>query len=288
MYKSLGVGHIGIQGLPIARQIELARDTGFAAIDFSISEAAELARSRGAEALGAMFRDAGVRPGPWGLPVAWTRDDQWEKDLAALPELAKLAKTLGATRTATWCMSGSNDRSFDANFRWHVERFRPIAHVLAEHGCRLGIEFLGPRTIRAQFRHAFIHTLRGMLELAREIGTGNVGLLLDSYHLHTSGDPMEVLDTVRAADVVTVHVNDAPTGLTLDTYLDQDRRLPMETGVIDLGSFIRKLAAAGYDGPVTAEPFSRRVNEIGARDPGEAVRLVAGHLDRLWKAGGLA
>lgn len=287
MYKSLGTGHLGVRGLSIPQQIELARTAGFDAIDVSITEVAELARSLGEKKLSALFRDSGVRPGPWGLPVAWTRDDQWEKDLEALPALAALARSLGATRTATWCMSGSNERVFDANLRWHADRFRPIARVLAAHGCRLGIEFLGPRTIRAQFRHTFIHTLGGMLDLAREIGTGNVGLLLDAYHLHTSGDPMEVLDTIRAADVVTVHVNDAPTGLTLDTYLDQDRRLPMETGVIDLGSFIRKLAKIGYDGPVTAEPFSKAVNEIGARDPAEAVRVTAQHMDRMWKAGGL-
>ena len=39
-------------------------------------------------------------------------------------------------------------------------------------------------------------------------------------------------------------------------YIDNDRRLPMETGVIDLGGFLKRLAALAYDGPVTPEPFS--------------------------------
>jgi sugar phosphate isomerase/epimerase len=60
----------------------------------------------------------------------------------------------------------------------------------------------------------------------------------------------------------------------------------METGVIDLGGFLKKLAALGYDGPVTPEPFSARVNAI--EDPLEAAQLVAEHMDKLWVAGGLA
>ena len=288
MFKNLGAGSIGIHGLSMTEQIELARKTGFEGIDFSITEAAAMADRLGTDGVRRLFTEAGVRPGQWGLPVAWNKDDQWEKDLESLPALAALGKALGCTRTATWCLSGSKERAFEANFQWHVSRFRPIAEVLAGHDCRLGIEFLGPKTIRASLRHEFIYTLGGMMKLARAIGTGNVGLLLDAWHLYTSGDPLDVLDTIGSRDVVTVHVNDAPAGLSLDTYADQDRRLPMETGVIDLGGFIRKLDRMGYDGPVTPEPFSKRVNEIAARDAAQAARLVAEHMDRMWKAGGLS
>jgi sugar phosphate isomerase/epimerase len=126
-----------------------------------------------------------------------------------------------------------------------------------------------------------------MMELAEAIGTGNVGLLLDAWHLYTSGDPIDVLDTITARDVVTVHVNDAPQGLTLETYQDNDRRLPMETGVIDLPGFIKKLAAMGYDGPVTPEPFSKRINELAAKDTMAAGKLIADYMDKLWRAAGV-
>jgi sugar phosphate isomerase/epimerase len=286
MFKNLSPGAVGIRGLSLAEQIDLAAKTGFGGIDFSIREVADLADEQGIEHVRALFANAGVRPGQWGLPVAWNRDDQWEDDLAALPKLAAVGRELGCTRTATWCPSGSNDRAFDENFAWHVARFRPIAQALADEGCRLGIEFLGPQTIRDRFEHAFIYTLGGMMELAHAIGTGNVGLLLDAWHLYTSGDGLDVLDAITAQDVVTVHVNDAPEGLTLAQYVDNDRRLPMETGVIDLGGFMKKLAAMGYDGPITPEPFSARVNAI--EDNLEAAQLVAEYMDKLWAAGGLA
>ena len=57
--------------------------------------------------LDAVFREAGLNIGAWGLPVAWRDDDRWQADLAALPGLAALGRELGCTRTATWCLSGS-------------------------------------------------------------------------------------------------------------------------------------------------------------------------------------
>ena len=50
---------------------------------------------------------------------------------------------------------------------------------------------------------------------------------------------------------------------------------------------LRKLAAMGYDGPVTPEPFSQRVNAIAADDPLKAAQIVAASMDALWKASGL-
>lgn len=286
MFKNLSAGAIGIHGLNLAQTIDLAKKIGFGGIDFGIKEAAALADAHGADYVRGLFANAGVKPGQWDLPVAWTKDDQWEQDLKQLPKLAALGKAIGCTRTATWCLSGSNERSYEENWAWHVVRFRPIAQVLKEHGCALGIEFLGPKTIRDQFTYPFVYTLGEMIKLAREIGD-NVGLLLDAYHLFTSGDGLDVLDTIEARDVITVHVNDAPLGLTLETYLDQDRRLPMETGVIPLPAFIKKLHAMGYDGPITPEPFSKRINELAAKDTMAAGKLIAEYMDKLWKAAGL-
>ena len=287
MFKNLNAGAVGIHGLDLAQTIELAQKIGFGGIDFSIQEAAQLADAHGVEYVRKLFDEAGVKPGQWGLPVAWNKDEaEWKEGLAALPRLAALGLALGCTRTATWCLSGSNERPFEENWQWHIGRFRPIAEILAAHGCVLGIEFLGPQTIRDRFEHEFVYTLGGMMALAREIG-GNVGLLLDAWHLFTSGDGLDVLDEIAARDVVTVHVNDAPEGLTLESYVDSDRRLPMETGVIDLPGLINKLAAMGYDGPVTPEPFSKRINELAAQDAMAAGELIADYMARLWKAAGL-
>jgi sugar phosphate isomerase/epimerase len=124
----------------------------------------------------------------------------------------------------------------------------------------------------------------GLLELGRAIGTGNVGLLLDAYHLYTSGGQIADLDRITAWDVVYVHVNDAIAGVPRDEQLDQVRTLPAETGVLEIGPFLRKLDQLGYDGPVTPEPFSKRLNELAATDPLAAAREAARSMRVVWDA----
>ena len=286
MYKNLNASAIGIHDVTLADTVRLAATTGFAGVDFSIEEAAQIAEVGGLDHLKEIFVNAGVRPGQWGLPVAWRDDERWEQDLARLPRLAALGKALGCTRTATWCPPASDDMPFEQNLRWHADRFRPIAEVLKAHDCSLGIEFIGPATLRAGKRYPFIYTLEGMMELAALIETGNVGLLLDAWHLYTSGGSVEDLDRISSADIVTVHVNDAPAGVPLDAQVDNVRCLPLETGVIDLPAFMAKLAALGYEGPVTTEPFNQALNELAARDPQAAALRVSVQMDKLWQAAG--
>src|SRR5262245_8809527 len=195
MFKNLSPGAIGIHPITLPQSIELARQTGFGGIDFNIREAAELAEKEGVGHVRRLFEQAGVRPGCWGLPVTWNKEEApWQQDLAELPRLAALGVELGCLRTATWVPPNSVDRPYAENFQFHIDRFRPIAEILKAAGVRLGLEFIGPQTMRPADKHAFIYSLEGMLELNEAIGTGNVGLLLDAWHLYTSGGTLADLD----------------------------------------------------------------------------------------------
>ena len=286
MFKNLNTGAIGIRDKSLAETIELAAATGFAGIDFNIREAAALVDAHGLDSVRDLFAQHNVLPGLWGLPVVWNQD-RWQEDLAELPRLAALGVALGCRRTATWCPSWSDTLDYADNVQWHIARYRPIAEILKDHGCSLGIEFLGPRHLWASHPYRFISSMGEMLALANDIGTGNVGLLLDAYHLYTAGDEIDALDTLAPGDVVVVHINDAPAGIAREEQADLVRCLPLETGVIDLAGFMRKLAALGYDGPVTTEPFSARLNAIAAEDPVAAAREVSQAMDRLWQLSGL-
>jgi sugar phosphate isomerase/epimerase len=186
-------------------------------------------------------------------------------------------------RTYTWLMPASDDLPFHANFDRHVALLQPVARLLAEYGCKLGLEFIGPRHMREQKRYGFIYSLEGMLCLARAIGA-NVGLLLDSYHWYTSLGTLADIRTLRAEDVVYVHVNDAPAGVPVEAQHDQVRRLPGATGVIDLSGFLGALREIGYDGPVTPEPFDQQLNILSPKD---ACQTADDHLRTVWEAAGV-
>ncbi|MFO7167250.1 MAG: sugar phosphate isomerase/epimerase family protein [Chloroflexota bacterium] len=282
MFRNMSPGAIGIRA-DLPTSIKLAAETGWEGIDLPAGEALELARRTSPEEVARLFSEAGLRPGGWGLPVDWRKPYDQEA-LDTLGEQAALAQRLGCTRVTTWLLPFSDELPFRENFDFHVRQLGPIARVLAEHGCRLGLEFIGPRTMREGKRYGFIYTLEGMLCLAAAIGP-NVGLLLDCWHWYTSlGTPADIR-AARAEDIVYVHVNDAPEGVPVEQQLDQVRRLPASTGVIDAAGFLGALREIGYDGPVTPEPFEKRLAEQPAE---RSAREASESMRNLWRAAGLA
>jgi sugar phosphate isomerase/epimerase len=284
MYPNLGVGAIGHKAT-VAEAIDFAQRHGFQGVDFSIGEVEALASSHSTDYVRGLFAAKNVKAGVMGFPVEFRKDETtWRDGLAALPAQAKLASELGCTRTATWLVPGSNDRTFLENFKFHVERIAPAAAILADYGISLGLEFIGPKTLRKTLAHRFIYTLEGMLALGAAMGTGNVGLLLDIWHLYTSHGSIEQVRELNPTEVVVVHINDAPAGVAVDEQMDQVRALPGETGVLDLAGFLQALEEIGYDGPVTVEPFSQRVR---AMTTPEAVAATAEAVRKVWPRSGV-
>ena len=276
MFRNLSPGAIGIQA-PLTECLNLAKAGGFQGVDISLEEVRALTPG----AVKDLFAEAGLEVGGTGLPVDYRGDDAtFQADLARLPEQADLAVAVGCTRMCTWVLPFSDDLDFAANYQFHRDRFAAAARVLADRGIRLALEFIGPATMRRGHAHEFIHTAAGMLELCADIGTGNVGLLLDGWHWYTSHGTLDDLRAMERTDVVYVHINDAPPDIAIDQQIDNVRALPGETGVIDNVGFLHCLNQMGYDGPVTPEPFSQRVSDM---DADAAVRETGKHLMGIWQ-----
>jgi sugar phosphate isomerase/epimerase len=284
MYPNLGIGAIGHKAA-LAEAVDFARQYGFRGIDFSIGEAQALAREKGVESVRDLFASNKVLPSVMGFPVEFRRDEStWRAGMEALPEQAKLAQALGCTRSATWIAPGHNELTYLEYFKLLVERIGPAAAILADHGISLGLEFIGPKTVRKNLKHRFIYTFDGMLALGAAMGSGNVGLLLDIYHLYTSHGEVEQVRELAPSEVVVVHINDAPAGIAVDEQMDLVRAMPGETGVLDISGFLQALEEIGYNGPVTVEPFSQRVRAMAV---GDAVAATASSIQQVWPHAGL-
>ena len=287
MYKNLNTGAIGIKCTWL-EGLDLAQQAGFAGADLSLTEAQAFAAEHGAAAVKAEYGRRGLHVGGWGLPVNWRASEtEFIESLGKLPAQAKLAADLGCFRTSTWVLSFSDELTRQEHYDRVCRRFRICAEVLRDYGHRLGLEFIGPRTLRAGRKHGFVYSMDGMLTLCNAIGTGNVGLLFDGWHWYTSQSTLDDVRQLAAEDVVYVHINDAPANVDVLDQIDNVRCLPGETGVIPNGALLRALAGIGYDGPVTVEPFSARLREIAAADPLEAAKLTKASLDQVFQEAGL-
>lgn len=245
-----------------AAAIDLAHRFQFESVAADPTYLAELTNDSMAQLLGGMQEKKIV----WGaadLGVEFRQDERaFKHGIEVLPRLASGLQRAGVTRVGTWLSPAHNDLTYTANFRQHKKRLATIANILRDHGLRIGLEYVGPKTSWTSKRYSFIHTMAETQELIGEIGVDNVGLVLDSWHWYTAQESVEAILALKNSQVIACDLNDAPAGLAVDQQIDNRRELPAATGVINVKEFLSALIHIGYDGPVRAEPFNKVVNEM--------------------------
>ncbi|MBI4167165.1 MAG: TIM barrel protein [Acidobacteria bacterium] len=254
-YILLSLGRIGFRA-SFTDAMNLAVKHGFEGIDPDAAYFASLADDDLKRLLDDL-RAKKLKLGAASLPVEFRKDESMFHDgLAKLPDVAALLQKAGVSRVSTYIMSAHQELTYLQNFRLHAQRLREVAEILKDHGQKFGLEYVGPRTVWRSQRHPFVHTLSEIRELIVAIGSSNMGVQLDSYHWFNAEETPQDILTLRGEEVVTVDLNDAPAGLTLDQQMDLSRELPGATDVIPIQPFLESLRKIGYDGAVHAEPFN--------------------------------
>lgn len=271
-----GLGDIGSD----ERYIELAGKYGFDTVD--LYDIQSFAAKRGPEGAKELLAMHGVAIGSFGLPVEWRAGEEtFRAGLEKLRGAAEAGAALGSAGCTTYILP-STDEPSAAFMATAIRRLRLCAQLLGAYGIRFGLEYVGPHHLRTRWANPFIWTQTDTLEMIGAIGEPNVGLLLDSFHWYTNGMTEEDIASLRADQIVHVHLNDAP-DVPAEAALDNGRLLPAE-GVIDLGAFLRGVAKTGYRGSVSQEVLT-------AAPPTEAPESIlerskAG-FDRAFAAAGL-
>jgi sugar phosphate isomerase/epimerase len=287
MFPSFNARAAGLT-LSAAQTIDLAASAGFAGVDLLVRDL--ILAGDDPAALRRRMDGLGLVGGAFPLPVSWRGDlETYLRDLAELPRLADAAVVLGLKRTGTWLFPEipvGLDR--DAALDFQLDRVGAIADVLARNGIRIGLETIGVarsrtgRTPRLFTRQGDLAPILGPLAQAHP----NVGRLLDTFHLYAADEPLEEALPTGIGPLVWVHVADLPAGATgnRDEIVDEIRGLPGEQGAVDNVAALNALAAAGFDGPVTAEPLGR-CRALTALHPAAAALAIARSLRSVWPNG---
>lgn len=285
MYKNLNVEFIGID-FEIPKALELAKSEGFRGVDINMLKVADTIRNHSLQFVKDVFSQYSLMLGTWQLPIDWGKEKLSKNQVTRLNNYARLANELDCKSAWTWIKPFSDSRPYEENFKWHIERLHLIAKELNEFGCYLALEFVGTKTFRAGHKYEFIHTIEGIKKLIQYLKrrVGNVGMVLDSWHWHVSNGAISDLEKLNKEDVICVHINDASPGVPKENLIDTIRELPSRTGVIDISSFLRTLKSLDYEGSITPEPFSEKINQMGDE---EAVKVTAQAIDAVWRMAAL-
>ena len=278
MYKTFAPGLLGIE-VSFEEAAVLAAENDFKGLQLNDRVLWE----KGSKEVKQILERHSLKPGSLGLPVdIYASEKEYRQALQKLKVTARLAVSVGCERFSTYILPFSEKQPFVENLNFHVDRIGPVVEILEKENISLGLEFIGPKTLREGHEFPFIHTIEGILELISEVGSsakGLLGVLLDSYHWYTAGSSTASLGKLGNEEIVDVHVNDAPTGIPRVQQQDDKRCLPGETGVIAIDDFMYHLREVGYDGPVMAEPFS---DELAEMEPEKAAARVGQAMDEIW------
>ena len=251
-------GSIGIKA-DQGRSIELAAKYGFESVQPFGPQLLNEGVGRYVEAL----KSNNLKWAAARLSVSLHGDeDTYSSALAKLPQEAKALNQAGVTRVGTDISSSSDTLNYLDNFKLTSRRLRETASVLEDHGLRLGLEYLGTKRLWTARRHAFVHSMKECQQLIAEAGKSNVGLVIDSWHWWTARDTIDDIIKLSNSEIVSADLNDAPRGIERELQYDNQRELPATTGMIDAKAFLGAFVKIGYDGPIRAEPFNKRLDDM--------------------------
>ena len=276
-------GAIGVnaRGLDL---IELAAQHGFESIQPNPGTLLALNKGQRKEYL-ALMKAKKLRWGAAGLPVDFRQSqEKFAGGMKNLPKQAAALRDAGVTRVGTWLCPSHQSLTYLANFKQHANRLREVTKVLADHGLRFGLEYVGTWRNWTGDRHPFVHSMAETKELIAAVNQPTLGFVLDSWHWFTAGETAKDLLTLKNKDIVACDLNDAPKGRQIKEQIDNQRELPATTGVIDIASFLKALGKIGYDGPVRAEPFNQPLRKL---DDDPAAKATANAIRKAIKTAGL-
>ncbi|WP_431044369.1 sugar phosphate isomerase/epimerase family protein [Streptomyces sp. P1-3] len=227
-------------------------------------------REYGVEAAARLVRDAGLTVTSLCRGGFFTASDPAERDRALADNRAAIeeAATLG---TGTLVLVSGGLPAGSRDLRGARERIADALGELGPYaercGVRLAIEPLHPMYAADR---CVVSTLAQALALAERFPSGQVGVVVDTYHLWWDDTVAGQIARAGAGDrIAAFQLADWVTPLPEGVLLGRGQ---LGDGTVDLRWFREQVEAAGYDGPAEVEIFNPA---LWARDGAEVLAEVA-------------
>lgn len=184
-------------------------------------------------------RRAGLPVSAMGVEYGWifSRGAERERLLGVFGEACENAVALGCDMMMSAIGPGT------ASEAEAIANIRKAGEIAAGFGLRLAVEY--------QFQHPVVSSLDILRDLLARAGQGNVGLLLDAYHLQRGGRPGRGFEDVPGEEIFYVQLSDVPDAPP--PSLPPVDRLAPGQGIVRWKDLFRLLAEKDYRGWLSYE-----------------------------------
>jgi sugar phosphate isomerase/epimerase len=241
-----------VSPVPLPERIAAVAATGYRGIGFELADLDAARESMGYPTLRRMIADAGLEYIEVEFLNDWwiTGDRRRESD-GRRRRLLEAAEALGARHIKTG--GGQPGDLFDRSVL--RDEFARLASDAAAHGTRIALE---------PGAGSGLDLVEDAIPLVARVGHSAGGILLDPWHLYRSGTPYDsIVDMLPREFLFAVELSDAPS-VAVGTFFDDtfDNRLVPGAGDFDVPSFVRAVAAIGFDGPWGVEVMSTQSRSL--------------------------
>jgi sugar phosphate isomerase/epimerase len=237
------------QKLGLAREIDVAAEAGYDAIEPWVSSLQEYTRS------GGTLRDIRKRIEDKGLTVEsaisfprWIVDDDAIRAEAVeqVKREMDLLAQIGGKRIAA-PPAGATDGA-ELDLLKAAERYRALLELGDQTGVVPQVEVWGPSKN--------LHRLGQSMFVVIESGHPKACLLPDVYHTYKGGSDFHGFKTISSRTIQVFHLNDYPASPPRETIRDADRIMPGD-GIAPLTLILRDLCDNGSEAVLSLELFSQ-------------------------------
>lgn len=283
MFRNLSIYGLPLSGRP-SELIELALSFGFEALDLDILDFQRQAGAFGADHARRLMVSARLKAGTFRLPVDLAADEAtFAAEMKQLPARLDAAKATEAMRAVASVEPGSDEHGFKDFFELYRTRLDAIGGELASRGMQLGLALKPAADARTGKTHQFITTYEELLGLV-VASHAQVGVVIDAWALHVTGESLDIVGRVPAGRIVEVRLSDAPRDVAGADLTSSQRLMPGDTGVIKGAAVLQAAKAAGFTGPVT--PYADRAT-LASRGREKTVRFAGERMEAVWREAGL-
>jgi len=247
-----------IMTTPIMRQIEVAAEAGYEAIelwhdhiDTFVEEGGSVADIRTA------VDDHGLAV-PTTIYLAGWFESSGDEYAAAVEECKRRmadSAAVGAPHIIAGPPGGMADYDMGA------VHYRELLELGASLGVKPAMEFLG-------FVEQ-LNTIEDALEVMNRSGHVDATTVLDPFHIFRGGGSVESISKLSGRQIAVSHFNDVPAEPARELQHDKDRVMPGD-GHFDLARYLELLLATGYDRYLSLELFRE---DLWQQDPLEVARV---------------